>query len=178
MACSGLGEARQPGRRPKGLSRVMDRREWHLFRVRPSNHPGRRILGAAVILDRFIERGLAAGLREEVENLSPARLTASLCAAGGGGPANVGQARGRDLAVNAVLPFLHAWEEAAPDGGDTSVSQNDARAMYERFPKLAGNEVTREMTEQLLPVGWRRAVSNARRQQGLLHLSALLKGAH
>lgn len=70
MSCSGLGEAGLPrpsGRRsPKGLGRVMDPREWHLFRVRPSNHPGRRILGAAVILDRFVERGLSAGLRQEV----------------------------------------------------------------------------------------------------------------
>ncbi len=33
------------------------------------------------------------------------------------------------------------------------------------------------MTDQLLPVEWRGAVSNARRQQGLLHLSDVLKGA-
>jgi hypothetical protein len=61
-----------------------------------------------------------------------------------------------------------------PNGGDTSASE----ALYEKFPMLADNEVTREMTEQLLPLGWRGAVANARRQQGLLHLSALLKGAH
>lgn len=53
----------------------MDRREWHLFRVRPTNHPRRRILGAAVLLARFLEQGLAAGLREEVLRSRPAGLT-------------------------------------------------------------------------------------------------------
>jgi hypothetical protein len=75
--------------------------------------------------------------------MSPAGLTASLCAVSRAGPAYVGQSRGRDLAVNAVLPFLFAWE----DGGRDATEDGVAQALYERFPMLAANEVTREMAE-------------------------------
>jgi len=72
MSWSGLGDSGAQGRRrPRGLGRVMDAKEWQLFRAHPSNHPGRRILGAAVILDRFLELGLAAGLRQEAEGMRP-----------------------------------------------------------------------------------------------------------
>ena len=157
----------------KGMGPVIDRREWHLFRVRPSNHPKRRIYGAAALLSRFLEPGLAEGLREEVQWLNPAKLTTRLSASSRSGPAYVGRGRAKDLAVNAVLPLIHAWDEI-PDGA----AQGAPEKLYQRFPMLAGNEITREMTEQLLPAEWSGAVSNARRQQGLLHLSALLKGAH
>lgn len=32
--------------------------QWHLFRVRPGNHPRHRILGAAHLLDRYLDVGL------------------------------------------------------------------------------------------------------------------------
>ena len=131
------------------------------------------------MLDRFLEQGLAAGLGEVVQDAAgpgsrPAKLTASLFAGGQGVPAFVGPGRARDLAVNAVLPFMHAWAAVSGQGPGRDVSV----AIYHRFPLLAHNELTREMTEQLLPDGWSGAVANARRQQGLLHLSALLKGSH
>ncbi len=104
----------------------------------------------------------------------PAGLTGVLCAQNGTGPAYVGRSRATDLAVNSVLPFMHAWEEAEHDGGGSAAPE----ALYARYPLLGDNEITREMTAQLLPAGWHGAVSNARRQQGLLHLSDLLKGAY
>ena len=171
-ACSGLD--RPSVVRPKGFGPAMDRREWHLFRVRPTNHPRRRILGAAVLLARFLEQGLAAGLREEVLRSRPAGLTGALCAQSGTGPAYVGRGRAIDLAVNAVLPFMHAWEGLEPHGGGTG----GPGALYARYPLLSDNELTREMAAQLLPAGWLGAVSNARWQQGLLHLSDLLKEAY
>jgi len=187
-ACSGLDapEARRAKdtgpamNRPKGLGPAMNHEEWRLFRVRPTNHPRRRIVGAAIILDRFLELGLAVGLGEvaaqaaDGKRVRPAKLTAALGAPRRGGPAYVGRGRAKDLAVNAVLPFMHAWAEVSGQGPGRDVSA----AIYHRFPLLTDNELTREMTEQLLPVGWRRVVSSARRQQGLLHLSALLKGSH
>ncbi|MDA0263944.1 MAG: DUF2851 family protein [Chloroflexi bacterium] len=201
-ACSGLDGtegslwAHPPRPRSVGppmdrlMGRPMDRKEWHLFRVRPSNHPRRRIMGMAVILDRFLEQGLAEGLAGvaagvaagvsrgvasgNAQSRNPARLTEALAAAGNSGPAYVGQGRAKDLVVNAVLAFLHAWPEARSLGaGPETVAD-----IYRRFPRLSDNELTREMTEQLLPGEWREAVTNARRQQGLLHLSNLLKGAY
>ena len=145
----------------------MERREWHLFRVRPSNHPKARIAGAAELVARFADRGLVAALSESA--ISPKQLTDALSVEGRDeAPAPIGAGRARDLAVNVVLPLLHVL-----DGGPDS----PYLALYRRFPKLQDNGVDREMAEQLLPNEWRSEVSGARRQQGLLHLAALLRGA-
>ena len=155
--CSGLGSSSHI--RPKGIASAMGRREWHLFRVRPTNHPRRRILAAAMLLDRFLEQGLAAGLREEVHReevhrSSPARLTAALCAQSRTGAAYVGRGRAIDLAVNAVLPFMHAGEGEIPCGSGAGVAEGLAEGLYERFPLLGDNEITREMTPNCFrPVG-------------------------
>ena len=134
--------------------------------VRPSNHPAARIEGAAELVARFMERGLLAGLAEAAA--SPKQLSAALTVDGrGGGAAPIGVGRARDLAVNAVLSLLH---------GLNSGANSPYLAHYRRFPKLQGNEVVREMVEQLLPKEWRAEVNAARRQQGLLHLAALLRG--
>ena len=109
----------------------------------------------ASAMDRFLEQGLAAGLREEVHQeevhrSSPARLTAALCAQSRTGAAYVGRGRAIDLAVNAVLPFMHAWEGGIPCGSGAGA----AEGLYERFPLLGDNEITREMTPNCFrPVG-------------------------
>ncbi len=168
LAVSGLAEApsASPPNLPPGLGPAMSRKEWRLFRVRPSNHPAARIGGAAALAARFLERGLTVGFAEE--SATPARLAAALTVAGhGGGAAPIGPGRARDLAVNAVLPLLHALE---------GVEESRHIALYRRFPKLQGNEVSREMAGQLFPGAWQAEVKTARRQQGLLHLAALLRG--
>ena len=165
LTAAGLNEG-APGRLPAGLSPPMDRKEWHLFRVRPSNHPAVRITGAAELLARYLDSGLAAGLAEAAK--CPKQLVAALSVDGrDGGAAPIGAGRARDLAVNAVLPLLHSLA-----GGEESPHLD----IYRRFPKLQGNEVVREMAEQLMPEEWRPMVNSARRQQGLLRLAALLRG--
>ena len=168
LAVSGLadGAPANPSRLPPGLGPAMQRKEWHLFRVRPANHPAARIEGAAELAARFLERGLLPGLSDECK--SPSQLTTALTVEGrNGGAAPIGAGRARDLAVNAVLPLLHTLDGSA---------ESPYLEMYRRFPKLQGNEVVREMTEQLLPETWQTEANSARRQQGLLHLAALLRG--
>ena len=168
LAVSGLadGPSSAPLRLPAGLGPAMERREWHLFRVRPANHPAIRIEGAAELVGRFMDSGLVSGLAGACGE--PKQLTAALTVEGNGsGKSCVGPGRARDLAVNAVLPLLHCMS-----GGQESPYLE----LYRRFPKLQANEVLREMAGQLLPGPWRGAVSSARRQQGLLHLAALLRG--
>ena len=165
LTVAGLNDG-PPGKLPAGLGPPMDRKEWRLFRVRPSNHPAVRIAGAAELLARHLDHGLSAGLAEAAK--SPKQLVAALSVDGrDGSAAPIGAGRARDLAVNAVLPLLHSLA-----GSDESPHLN----AYRRFPKLQGNEIVREMAEQLLPEEWRPTVNSARRQQGLLHLAALLRG--
>ena len=166
LSVAGLNDG-APGALPSGLGPSMERKEWHLFRVRPANHPAARIEGAAELMARFVERGVVAGLASAAE--SPKKLTSALMVEGrNGGPAPIGVGRARDLAVNAVLPLLHSQA-----GGESSPHLDT----YRRFPKLQGNEVLKEMGRQLLPEEWRLVVNTACRQQGLLHLAALLRGA-
>ncbi len=168
LAVSGLADAgpAAPPRLPEGLGPAMERKEWHLFRVRPSNHPALRINGAAQLVARFLDGGLLSGLASS--SVAPRQLVVALTVDGqDGGTAAIGAGRARDLAVNVVLPMLHSLA-----GGEDSPHMDT----YRRFPKLQGNEVLGEMVRQLLLEEWRPAVNSARRQQGLLHLAALLRG--
>jgi hypothetical protein len=134
---------------------------WKLFRVRPANHPLQRIAGAAMLVDRYIETGLAAGL-EDLSRLGARGLIERLAAR-----PYVGSGRAADVAVNVVLPFLHAY-------GSHRLKQGVADAaldLYRSFPALLDNEITREMKRLLRRPGPEAAeVTTARRQQGLIRL--------
>ena len=87
--------------------------------MRPANHPWRRVAGAAVLLARYLESGLVAGLQQAAESGRPSRLTSALVVGKGeaGGRSLIGPGRARDLAVNVVLPFFHALETPALAAG-------------------------------------------------------------
>jgi hypothetical protein len=159
---------------PVGLGPPLSPEAWHCFRVRPANHPLRRIAGAAGLLARFVESGLVAGLRRIASAGKPSGLASALAVPGypDSGTALVGLGRARDLAVNVVLPFLNALavRDDEPGAGEAYLG------LYHRFGMLQENELTREMAGQLLVPSWRDVVASARRQQGLLHLHHLLSG--
>ena len=171
LAVADLG----PGSRavpPPGLRRAMSYEEWRLFRVRPSNHPVTRIRGAAVLLARFRDDGPVQWLRNAASG-GPAELTKALTVKPEGLTACIGTGRARELAVNAVLPFCHA--QSAGEG--VPPEESPYLELFRRFPNLEGNEIVREMSTELFPAEWRTRLKGARRQQGLLHLAALLRGA-
>jgi hypothetical protein len=167
----GSGDSQLAG---TGFGPAMPRQAWHCFRVRPANHPLRRIFGAAGLVSRFLETGLVEGLYDAAATGKPALLTSALAvpSSSGSGPATVGVGRARDLSVNVVLPFLHALAEIRQDAQEAESHLET----YGRFGKLQDNELTREMSEQLMAPGWQQLVNNARRQQGLLHLKNLISG--
>jgi len=76
---------------------------WERFRVRPANHPAQRVMGAASLLDRFLVVGLAAGVAELVRGEDAKVMVEGLSV-----PPRIGPGRAGDMAVNVVLPFLHA----------------------------------------------------------------------
>ena len=194
LAAAGLDGAANPSL-PPGFGEPVLRREWALFRVRPANHPARRIKGAGKLLARFLSGqnppGLYKGLAQAAAAGRPSTLTAALTveAAAGEPTAPIGAGRARDLAVNVVLPFLYAINGnpvAGPIGknpppespsSESPPPESPYLAMYRQFPSLPPNEVIRQMGEELLPAPWRKTITGARRQQGLLHLAACLRGA-
>jgi hypothetical protein len=158
-----------------GFGKAMSGREWHCFRVRPANHPRRRIVGAARLVARSLDTGLVNGLTVLAGADHPKDLTVALTIGSqpGGGPAYIGQDRARDLAVNVVLPLAHAravWQ-------DDPYRAQQCLVLYHQWGKLQENEITSEMAARLLHPSWSKVVSTARRQQGLLHLQQLLAGA-
>ncbi len=183
LQLSGLAESPAIKLPRAGFGLPLARREWHCFRVRPANHPWRRVAGAAALLARFLEAGLVAGLQQAAESGIPSRLTAALVVgkSDAGGRSLIGPGRARDLAVNVVLPFLHALEThalATAQGEGDPEADLDRRysQCYRRFGLLQDNELLREMRDRLIDPTWEGVIDSARRQQGLLHLHHLLRG--
>ncbi len=150
-----------------GFEAPLSAGEWHCFRVRPSNHPRRRISGAARLLDRYIEEGLVAGPGRAAGAGNPRDLTLAL------EQARIGRGWARDLAVNVVLLFFHGLGSHRAGGP----SSQGCLALYQLFGKLQENELTREMAGRLVDPAWSGVLTTARRQQGLLSLHSLLSGA-
>ena len=158
----------------RGVGPPLDAGDWRLFRVRPPNHPRRRIVGAARLVARFADSGLLAGMEQAAATGKPARLTDALTVPDDAGKsAFIGAARARDIAVNVVLPFLHARQTLAGDAPAAEAMLD----LYRDYGPLTDNEITRELAAVLQEPTWPRIADNARRQQGLIHLQRLLAGA-
>lgn len=162
-------EAAAMGRLLRHLSRTgtLSADRWELFRVRPANHPVRRIEGAARLLDRYLDTGLARGLEEATRASSPRRLAEALTAR-----PFIGTSRARDLAVNVALPFLHA---RAAQGRDAGLSRL-CLEVYRAFPVTQDNEMTREVLRLLASRRAPLKLRYARQQQGLVQLYKGLLG--
>ena len=150
-------------------ARPMSVGQWRLFRMRPANHPARRIMGAAHLVDRYLETGLVVGLAKKMTSGGVRSLLAELTV-----PPFIGRGRAADLMVNVLLPFLHAY----------AVKQRSAELgrvyleAYQAAPRLEENEITREMRRLLRTAEQEVSVHNARRQQGLIHFyKGMVRGA-
>ena len=178
LGLSGFAEYRPPNRRrrtPSDLGPPLDASQWKLFRVRPSNHPRRRVAGAAGLLTRFATDGLLPGLANVAAQGNPSALTRALSVGSvkEREAALIGPGRARDIAVNAVLPFLHGLASLAGEAGKS----REMLELYRKYGKLTENEITRELASALQPSEWGRVARTARQQQGLIHLQRLLAGA-
>lgn len=152
-----------------GPQAAMSRDQWKLFRVRPANHPSRRLLAMAALLDRAWGAGIVAWATALVSGGAVAEVRAGLTVATDGPVgALIGADRASDLAVNALLPFARAWGNRTRDDG----LSRTALALYRAWPPLQENAVTQEAL-RLLGVGNAEARAlrrSARRQQGLLRV--------
>jgi hypothetical protein len=126
--------------------------------------PQRRIVGAGYLLARYLGRGLVPGLLQVVGEADVERghrrLEGGLMIKRDGYGTLIGRGRAREMVVNVLLPFSFAWADGQ--------LREHALELYRNYPRLEENQITREMSRQLL-VG-SGVVNSARRQQGLLHL--------
>lgn len=159
-------------RRCPGGVKPMSPSCWHLFRVRPENHPARRLAGAAYLLARFRDEGLLAGVlrlveesRSDIGRLEAGFMVGAAGYSHGSERALIGQGRAREIAVNIALPFALAWAEA----NSQAKLAEQALWLYRIYPRSGGNEITRSLT-RLLGSKASALADSARRQQGLLHL--------
>ena len=160
-------EAREESHALKRVLRLLPKTEkmpparWRMSAMRPANRPARRIEGAAFLVHRFLDSGFCRGLGEAVSTGDASELTRALTAR-----PFIGVGRARDIAVNVALSFLYGFGGLRRDAR----LKNGCVELYKAYPKLAENEITREVSALLgLDEGGVR-IAGARRQQGLIHL--------
>ena len=175
LAASGLAPGMSNGDELdlKGLARRLPRtsrisaKEWTLSGGRPGNQPMRRVEGAARLMNRFVECGLARAFAGEVVEGKAVALVRLLSVA-----PYIGEGRAREMAVNAALSFLYAWAGIRRDRRLKESSLD----LYRRFPRLPDNAVTREMASRLEDDLASVGVLGARRQQGLIYWYKTMTG--
>jgi hypothetical protein len=158
--------------------------DWELFKVRPVNHPVRRIIALSCLIMRFraagwkqslegmvvqaqstadfstLENALMVGYGEQWggncgEDLSPGK---------GAGVCLLGRERSREIIINVLLPYLRAGAES----GRLPASAERADIIFSRYPRTESNSIERHMRSQLgLEAG---QVNTACLQQGLIHI--------
>lgn len=157
-----------------GDGRPMGSSSWRSFRVRPGNHPSRRLMGAAHLLARFMSPGLFEGVLRAVAEAKPGarELESSFIVFGSrsglsGRGALVGQGRAREIVVNVALPFAFAWAQVSLQRD----LADHVLALFRGCPRSEENGAVRRLAELVSGAGASAVVNSARRQQGLLHLT-------
>ncbi len=166
---------------------------WQFFRLRPQNFPTRRIAAAAEYVHRFMNKGFVESLTQalctkaakahkvfsELEKLfiiETSSYWATHYSFTEAMPENqstkksrlIGKERARDIVINVALPGLLAYAQEADDRH----LKNKVMDIFERYPRLSDNEITRKMRKQLFGYakGGSDCVKRACQQQGLVHL--------
>ncbi len=146
---------------------------WRLSRLRPANHPVRRLEGLAILLQRLGRRPLETLLAALDTGASPASLR-RLILVDGEDDALLGKGRADEIICSAILPFL-AGITVFPgfSPGEWSVTKPVSHLpwqVFARYPSPPTNRWTRLMTQRLAQAGHQIAVHTAVEHQGLHHL--------
>lgn len=169
--------------------RTMKENDWNLSHVYPNNSPVRRIIALSYLLERYsegnrrLQGSLLSSLLQLAEEADPPRghhlLDNSLVVVGDEYWRNhfdfdvrtrtkmsalLGNGKAGEIAVNVLLPFVFAWGRMA----GKPESMKKAMELYNTYPKLAQNQITRHMAKQLCLEGT--SGFTACHQQGLIHI--------
>jgi len=176
-------ELERTWRSAAGCIGAMSENDWTFSHIYPNNSPVRRIVALSYLLERYQETKLTPGIlqlvREAPASNGRQALEKGLVVAaesywrnhldfGARSKAEVptvlGNSKAGEIVVNVVLPFAYSWGAAfnEPD------LVTKAIGLYDDYPRLADNGITRHMMRQL--GADEHAASTARRQQGLIHI--------
>ncbi|MDD5648208.1 MAG: DUF2851 family protein, partial [Dehalococcoidia bacterium] len=163
LGAAGLAD-RRIGYLPEDVQ-PMKASDWITASSRPLNQPALRIAGLCHLLHRYENAGLVPGLIEQLNNAPPreaaAFLDRSFTVSGVDSKVLIGTGRAREIVVNAILPFMHAYGASI----NNCTLEENARRIYGSYPSLSQNELTRYMVGLLGNQAF-----GACRQQGLLHI--------
>jgi hypothetical protein len=151
LDAAGLGPAcgvDMPARLPAGT--------WRLSRIRPTNHPARRLEGLAELLASLMPSP-ADSLAGTVEGArGPADLRRALMS----GQGRIGAGRADEMAISVVLPFL----------GSLPRSCQPAERLFLHYPPAPSNRWTRVMQGMFEEAGHAIKPKSAAEHQGIHHL--------
>jgi hypothetical protein len=162
---------------------TMRESDWNFSHIYPNNSPVRRIVAQSYLLERYGKGKLLAGILQLVKEAplpgGHCVLENGLTVAGDGywqdhfdfGVSSktkisslLGNSKAGEIIVNVVLPFAFSWGELANE----PELMKKAMKLYNSYPKLAENEITRHMAKQL---GLEDLSDfTACHQQGLIHI--------
>lgn len=142
---------------------------WQLARVRPLNHPIRRLVQAALLFAHG-QPGLTAALLRPIRHGDDSTRHLTEMVAVSGGP-TLGEGRARAITTNVLIPFGFAL---ASHSGDTILGERVAE-LWGSLKAGESNERTRRAIRQISgPVGLKQI--GGRAHQGLIHLDQVLCG--
>ena len=163
--------------------KTMRESDWNLSHIYPNNSPVRRIVAQSHLLERYYGENLLAGILQLVKEAPLPNghhaLENGLTVASNGYwrdhfdfdvrsktkiSALLGNSKAGEIAVNVVLPFAFSWGKMFNE----PELMKKAMELYNSYPKLAENEITRHTEKQLCleePPDF-----TACHQQGLIHV--------
>ncbi len=167
--------------------------EWKFFRLRPQNFPTHRLAGMSRLLIKFYESGLFVnllrvftGLNDAIDSINRELELLLICESFGFWENHyrfestrqresrkpkinlIGSDRAGEVIINVIFPLFLLCAHERGDGRLEAI----VKECYRRYPPLAENSITREMTRKLFPTTKNRSrwVSTAQKQQGLIYL--------
>jgi hypothetical protein len=163
--------------------KTMKESDWTLSHIYPNNSPVRRIIAQSHLLERYCGEKMLAGILQLVKEAplpnGHSTLENNLTVASNGYwrdhfdfdirsktkiSALLGNSKAGEIIVNVVLPFAFSWGKMFNE----PELMKRVMELYDSYPKLAENEITRHMKKQLCL----KEPSNftACHQQGLIHI--------
>jgi hypothetical protein len=149
--------------------------KWNMFRVRPANHPVKRLIQASIFVTNMLESGLLSALENAITddaNLSLKNISAILSKQFTT-PDNrldsiekTGKTMNLTIAGNIILPIMYLYGEKTDNAG----LKIKVRNLYQQFPPLQDNYILTFMKEYLSEEQAKAINGSYAFQQGLMNI--------